>query len=138
MKKQLTLLFLVLLPILYVQAQCEGGMTTNCIDRLTPKFKYLQSYKVERKTGKEYVEYSYAFSKGMEYFINFCPADRKTNGVTVSLFDYSRNQVASTKVDGEKILAIAYPCNTTGIYYIRYTFDGNACGSSALAFKRSL
>jgi hypothetical protein len=38
----------------------------------------------------------------------------------------------------EFISAIAYPCNTTGIYYIQYTFDGSTqnCGGSALGFKR--
>jgi hypothetical protein len=56
----------------------------------------------------------------------------------VTLFDSGRNKVASSKINGQFIAAIAYPCNATGIYYIQYTFDGSAahCGGSALGFKR--
>jgi hypothetical protein len=53
------------------------------------------------------------------------------------LFDSNRNKVASSKINGQLVSAIAYPCNATGIYYIQYTFDGGGkCGGSALGFKR--
>jgi hypothetical protein len=70
--------------------------------------------------------------------INICAAAQPTDGIVVSLYDSNRNKVASSKVNGQFISAIAYPCNTTGIYYIQYTFDGSTgyCGGSALGFKR--
>ncbi|MFO0507249.1 MAG: hypothetical protein ACK5YS_00070, partial [bacterium] len=59
-------------------------------------------------------------------------------GIIVTLYDSERNKVASSKINGQFISAIAYPCNATGIYYIQYTFDGSLgkCGGSALGFKR--
>ncbi len=119
-------------------AQCNAeSLSTQCIPKLAEGFNFLKSYKIE-KGGKEYVEYSYVFAKGAQYMINICAPGQSTDGIVVSLFDSKRNQVASSKVNGQFISAIAYPCPATGIYYIRYTFDGstNNCGGSALGFKR--
>jgi hypothetical protein len=70
--------------------------------------------------------------------INICADGQATDGIVVSLFDSGRNKVATSKINGQFISAIAYPCNATGIYYIQYTFDGSnaKCGGSALGFKR--
>lgn len=97
----------------------------------------MKSYKIE-KGAKDFVEYSYVFTKGTQYMINICADGQSTDGIVVSLFDSNRNKVATSKVNGQFISAIAYPCNTTGIYYIQYTFDGSTgnCGGSALGFKR--
>ena len=97
----------------------------------------MKSYKIE-KGGKDYVEYSYVFTKRTQYMINLCAPGEGTDGIVVSLFDSNRNKVATSKISGQYITAIAYPCNTTGIYYIQYSFDGstNYCGGSALGFKR--
>ena len=121
-----------------VIGQCNAdNLSTQCIPKLSPGFNFLKSYKIE-KGGKEYVEYSYVFTKGTQYMINICAAGQNTDGIVVSLFDSNRNKVASSKINGQFISAIAYPCNTTGIYYIQYTFDGSTsyCGGSALGFKR--
>ncbi len=119
-------------------AQCNAGsLSTQCIPKLASGFNFLKSYKVEN-TGKEYVEYSYVFTKGTQYMINVCAPDQNSDGIVVTLYDSKRNKVASNKVDDQYISAIAYPCNATGIYYIQYTFDdaSSACGGSALGFKR--
>ena len=121
-----------------VIAQCNAeNLSSQCIPKLASGFNFLKSYKIE-KGGKEYVEYSYVFAKGTQYMINICAPGQNTDGIVVSLFDSKRNKVASSKVDGQFISAIAYPCPATGIYYIQYTFDGstNYCGGSALGFKR--
>ena len=119
-------------------AQCNAEtLSSQCIPKLASGFNFLKSYKVE-KGGKEYVEYSYVFTKGTQYMINICAAAQPTDGIVVSLYDSQRNKVASSKINGQFIAAIAYPCNNTGIYYIQYTFDGSTgyCGGSALGFKR--
>lgn len=119
-------------------AQCNAeNLSTQCIPKLASGFNFLKSYKVE-KSGKEYIEYSYVFTKGTQYMINICAPDQNSDGIIVSLYDSKRNKVASSKVDDQYISAIAYPCNSTGIYYIQYTFDDEAsyCGGSALGFKR--
>jgi hypothetical protein len=127
-----------ILSALDVLAQCNAEELSNqCIPKLAAGFNFLKSYKIE-KGGKEFVEYSYVFTKGTQYMINICAPTAPTDGIVVSLFDSNRNKVATSKVNGQFIQAIAYPCNTTGIYYIQYTFDGstNYCGGSALGFKR--
>jgi hypothetical protein len=120
-------------------AQCNAdALSSECIPKLQTGFNFLKSYKIE-KGGKDYVEYSYVFTKGTQYMINICTGTAQgTDGIVVSLYDSNRNKVASSKINGQFISAIAYPCNTTGIYYIQYTFDGSAkyCGGSALGFKR--
>lgn len=119
-------------------AQCNAEvLSTQCIPKLASGFNFVKSYKVE-KAGREYVEYSYVFTKGTQYMINVCAPDQNADGIVVTLYDAKRNKVASNKVDDQYVSAIAYPCNTTGIYYIQYTFDDSAsdCGGSALGFKR--
>jgi hypothetical protein len=139
MKKLLIFVFSIfLLSGLEVIAQCNAeNFSTQCIPKLATGFNFLKSYKIE-KGGKDFVEYSYVFTKGTQYMINICAGGQSTDGIVVSLFDSNRNKVASSKVNGQFISAIAYPCNTTGIYYIQYTFDGSTsyCGGSALGFKR--
>jgi hypothetical protein len=139
MKKLFVFVFSVfLLSGIKVNAQCNAEiLSTQCIPKLASGFNFLKSYKVE-KAGKEYVEYSYVFTKGTQYMINICAPDQNSDGIIVTLYDSKRNKVASNKVKDEYITAIAYPCNATGIYYIQYTFDdaSSACGGSALGFKR--
>jgi hypothetical protein len=139
MKKSIFIVLSVLvLSALDVIGQCNSdALSSQCIPKLATGFNFLKSYKIE-KGGKEYVEYSYVFTKGTQYMINICSPGTSTDGIVVSLFDSNRNKVASSKINGQFISAIAYPCNTTGIYYIQYTFDGSTsyCGGSALGFKR--
>jgi hypothetical protein len=139
MKKSIFIVLIVLVAsALEVIGQCNSDvLSSQCIPKLASGFNFLKSYKIE-KGGKEYVEYSYVFTKGTQYMINICSPGTATDGIVVSLFDSNRNKVASSKINGQFIQAIAYPCNTTGIYYIQYTFDGSTsyCGGSALGFKR--
>lgn len=121
------------------EAQCNSeALSTQCIPKLASGYNFLKSYKLE-KGGKSYVEYSYVFTKGTQYMINICVPGQNSEGIIVTLYDSKRNKVASSKVNEQYISAIAYPCNTTGIYYIQYSFDdatSSACGGSALGFKR--
>lgn len=139
MKKLLIFVFSVFVfSTLDVIAQCNAeSLSTACIPKLATGFNFLKSYKIE-KGGKEFVEYSYVFTKGTQYMINICAGGANTDGIVVSLFDSNRNKVASSKYNGQFLSAMTYPCNTTGIYYIQYTFDGSTsyCGGSALGFKR--
>ncbi len=120
--------------------QCDPENFSNtCIPKLASGFNFLKSYKIDGEDGsKEKVEYSYVFTKGTQYMINICATGTETDGIVVTLFDSGRNKVATSKINGQFISAIAYPCNATGIYYIQYTFDGSGskCGGSALGFKR--
>jgi hypothetical protein len=143
MKKTITLCLALLIGCICsvdLSGQCDSETLSNaCIPKLAAGFNFLKSYKIDGETGgKDKIEYSYVFTKGTQYMINLCAAGAAPDGLIVSLFDSNRNKVATSKVNGEFITAIAYPCNATGIYYIQYTFDGAAakCGGSALGFKR--
>lgn len=123
------------------QAQCNPEIfTQTCTPKLTSTgFNFLKSYKIDGDGGnKEKVEYSYVFTKGTQYMINICANGENTDGIVVSLFDGSRNKVATNKIDNQTVSAIQFPCNATGIYYIQYTFDKPSafCGGSSLGFKR--
>ena len=143
MKKAIYSIFVVGLFFLFsgqANGQCNPEQYTDaCIPKLASGFNFLKSYKIDGQGGaKTKVEYSYVFTKGTQYMINVCATGSNTDGIVVSLYDSNRNQVATSKVNGQYISAIAYPCNTTGIYYIQYTFDNSTqfCGGSALGFKR--
>ncbi|MBS1491250.1 MAG: hypothetical protein JSS93_12045 [Bacteroidetes bacterium] len=142
MKKIISSVFLLSLIALStpLASQCNSENFANaCIPKLATGFNFLKSYKVDGEGGsKEKVEYSYVFTKGTQYMINLCSNGAATDGIVVTLFDSGRNKVATSKINGQFISAIAYPCNATGIYYIQYTFDGGGgkCGGSALGFKR--
>lgn len=117
---------------------CDSdNLANSCIPKLATGFNFLKSYKVDG-LAKDKVEYSYVFTKGTQYMINLCANGTTTDGIVVSIFDKERNKVATSKINGQFITAIAYPCNATGIYYIQYTFDEPSahCGGSALGFKR--
>lgn len=120
--------------------QCNSeNLSNQCIPKLATGFNFLKSYKIDGEGGaKDKVEYSYVFTKGTQYMINICSPTSSADGIVVSLYDSNRNKVATSKINGQFITAIAYPCNATGIYYIQYTFDGSSsyCGGSALGFKR--
>lgn len=142
MKKKIALALLIISCVgsFELIGQCDTENLSNaCIPKLATGFNFLKSYKIDGEGGaKEKIEYSYVFTKGTQYMINLCATGAATDGLVVSLFDSNRNKVATSKVNGEFITAIAYPCNATGIYYIQYTFDGSTarCGGSALGFKR--
>jgi hypothetical protein len=133
-------LFVFILSASAATAQCNSeNLSNDCIPKLVSGFNFLKSYKIDGAGGsKDKVEYSYVFTKGTQYMINICAPTQPTDGIVVTLFDSQRNKVATSKMNGQFISALAFPCNATGIYYIQYTFDGSAsyCGGSALGFKR--
>lgn len=131
---------LIAASTLNANAQCNAdGHVDSCIPKLAAGFNFLKSYPIDGQGGsKKMVEYSYVFTKGTQYMINVCADGDATDGIVVNIFDGNRNQVATSKINGQYISAIAFPCNATGIYYIQYAFDSSNkyCGGSALGFKR--
>ena len=141
MKKSLFFISSILLfSAMQAIGQCNSeNLSNDCIPKLASGFNFLKSYKIDGADGaKDKVEYSYVFTKGTQYMINICAPTQPTDGIVVTLFDSQRNKVATSKINGQFIAAIAFPCNATGIYYIQYTFDQptSYCGGSALGFKR--
>jgi hypothetical protein len=120
-----TLFILLLVSSLAISAneqaesQCNADNLANaCIPKLASGFNFLKSYKVNGES-KEKVEYSYVFTKGTQYMINVCSNGSATDGIVVSIFDKERNRVATSKINGQFITAIAYPVQRNG--YLLYT-----------------
>lgn len=134
------ILSVFMLSTVEASAQCNAeNLSNDCIPKLASGFNFLKSYKVDGAGGsKDKVEYSYVFTKGTQYMISICAPTQPTDGVVVTLFDSQRNKVATSKVNGQFVTAMAFPCNATGIYYIQYTFDNSDsyCAGSAMGFKR--
>ena len=138
MKRILLVFGFLAVSIGFSNAQCNAdSFTTTCIPKLADGFNFLKGYKIDGQDGvKAKVEYSYVFTKGTQYMINICSGN--ASDIVINLFDSKRNRVASSKIGDQYATAIAFPCKSTSIYYISYTFnDGSGyCGGSALGFKR--
>lgn len=122
------------------KAQCSPTESVKvCIPKLAGGFNFLKSYEINGRGGRlEKVEYSYPFAKGTQYMVNLCSSEGENKGLVVTLYDSSRKQLATSVVNGQHVSAIVFTCQSTGIYYITYTFDNSTqyCGGSALGFKR--
>jgi hypothetical protein len=143
MKNKIAIAVLTLFSVFassHVMAQCLAETFSKaCIPKLSEGFLFLKNYKIDNEGGvKEKVEYSYVFTKGTQYMINLCTAGENAGGIVIHLLNSDRNQIASSKINGQTVSAISYPCQATGIYYIQYTFElaGQNCGGSALGFKK--
>ena len=136
-----TLLLMLALGFVSVQtvAQCKPSEYVDlCVPKLPGGFMFLKSYEVNGKGGQlEKVEYSYPFAKGTDYVINLCGQESNGPGMVVTLFDYKRNKIATNVIDGQYASAMVFSCQSTGIYYLTYTFEeSNAhCGGSVIGFK---
>ena len=135
-----TLLLLLALDFTYIHtiAQCNSSEIVDiCKPKLPSDFMLLKSYEVNGKDGLEKVEFSYPFVKGTDYIINLCPQESEDVGMVVTLFDYKRNELVTSDIDGQYATAIVFSCKTTGIYYIKYTFkkSNTDCGGSVIGFK---
>ncbi|MGK7394724.1 MAG: hypothetical protein ACNS62_09125 [Candidatus Cyclobacteriaceae bacterium M3_2C_046] len=123
-----------------VNAQCNtDGYVENCMGSMADGFTFLKSYKVDGVGGqKDKVEFSYVFSKDTQYFINICTGGENTDGIKMTLLDSNRKMVGTNFMNGKFFPAITFPCATTGIYYISFTFENSSahCGGSVLGFKR--
>src|SRR5688500_20402183 len=96
MKKLILIVLSVfILSTLDVIGQCNSETFSNsCIPKLSTGFNFLKSYKIE-KGGKDYVEYSYVFTKGTQYMINICANPQPTDGIIDSFYYSSRTNVAA-------------------------------------------
>ena len=120
--------------------QCNTSLYTEMSIKSMPEdFTFLKTFKIDGKNGaNEKVEYSYVFSKDTKYSLNISTEGEEIDGIVVSMYDSNRKQVATNNVKGTLYSGIEYPCKSTGIYYITFTFEDSKtyCGGSALGFKR--
>lgn len=119
-------------------AQCNSSEIIDlCVPNLPNGFVFLKGYEVNGKQDQlEILEYSYPFAKGTDYMINLCP-QAGVEGLVVTLYNHKRVEMATNVIDGQFATAIVFSCQTTGLYYITYTFDKSSsdCGGFVIGLK---
>jgi hypothetical protein len=117
---------------------CDATRLIDDQKKQLESFYFLKGYKFVNP--KPTNEYSFVFTRGTTYQITLCLEDRKKRDVEMTVFDKSRNLVASNASNRKKEKNILeFKCSATGIYYMQYDFkeEPNFCGASVLAFKRT-
>lgn len=121
-------------------AQCNSALfAEGAKDKLPQSFTFLKSYQIDGKGGaKPRIEFSYVFSKNSTYRIYINGEDGGANGIKATLLDANRRVKARSYANGRLYPAFNFDCPATGIYYIRFEFEGYStyCGGAALGFKR--
>ncbi len=117
-------------------SQCMSDKLQKDCSSMLDSYIFVKSFNVNEAT-----EVSYVFSKGTQYVITLCDeASSDNEKMVVELYDRQHKLVASSyiKKTNKHYAKIGYPCNATGVYYMKYSFqDGSAgCGVSVLGFKR--
>lgn len=112
-----------------------------CVEKLPDGYTFLKSYTIDGKNGaRKSVRYSYIFSKNTSYLIMLANTNSKSksvNKIKVTLYDSNGKKLASSYSKGRYYPGLSYKCNATGIYFMKFQFDGsNFCAGSVLAFKR--
>ena len=131
------------MPVLWgTQVRAQNNVSNQmveCIPTLPADFNFLKSFKInEENSANGKLEYSYTFARDTQYIINLCNKDIDKKGIIITLYDFQRHKLVTSKIKGKYLSTIIFNCKTTGIYYITYTFD-NAIkfyGQSILGFKK--
>ena len=114
-------------------AQCDNSALKSECSSLLNSFIFVKSFNVSKAS-----EFSYVFSKGTTYVITCCDPAADGKKMVVELYDRNRKKIASNVVKGKYYSKIGYPCGATGVYYMKYSFQGGAsgCGVSVIGFKK--
>ena len=131
-------IFLVLIFFAFTSIKAFSQCSSDeCIAKLGEGYTFLKTYKME-SVGEE-TEHSYVFSKETSYMLVLCGKDGVSPNVTVTPYDSNRKEIATNydKKNNKYFNAIVYTSKATGMYYLRYSFQGEQpCCVSVLAFKK--
>lgn len=131
---------ITILWIYKVNAQNDlSNRSDECIPVLPVSYNFLKSFKVSDDNSLDgKLEYSYPFTKNTQYIIKICAENATSKGIVITLYDFHRNEIATSKINNQNLSTILFKCKTTGIYYISYTFENTLkfSGHSILGFKK--
>ena len=136
---RLLAIFTLLIGISHLsKAQCNpSDYTETCISNLDSTFHYIKSFSLDGQDGAaQFTEHSYVFTKDTDYLINWCTMTDVEDAISLEILDQNRLSVANSK-DGTLKDQLEFSCKTTGIYYLRYSFNNveDYCGGSAMGFR---
>ena len=139
MKRMLLPAIILLLTTFGIAQNGHAQCTTDaCANKLSEGFTFLKGYQLQVATVHE-VEFSYVFSKGTSYQLVICNQDGTSKDIEVTLYDSQRHKLISNfdKESNKYYGALIYECQTTGIFYMKYTYKNKpSCCNAVLAFKR--
>jgi hypothetical protein len=134
------LVILFLFP-LHSSGQCDPDkLLDKCASNLGT-YNYIKSFVAYANPRKKSdSENTYVFSKGSTYKLIACDEDGARGRMIISLYDRNRSLIACTFNDktGKYYTELLYPCSSTGVYYIKATFENtkNGCGMFILGFTK--
>lgn len=137
MKKILVALALFIFSeLVYISSYaCDASKyKQQCVSQLGSEYTYLKSFQLNGEA-----EYSFVFSKGTLYMLTTANALGEATDIEIQLFDPSHKLIVSNyDKKNDKYYPINYPCNSTGVHYMKFIFNGKSkdCGLSVLGFKR--
>lgn len=108
-------------------------LASECVKQMPRKFRTLKAFNVMKRKEQEYYECSYVLTKGNRYNIGTC--FNTVDNLKIEVFNSKRSLMASI-TSGKKYSKLTYKCLSSGIYYMRFSFDSsnNTCGASLLSF----
>lgn len=124
------------ITFLKAQSQCNPEQyTEKGIKKLEQGYTFLKSYPISGENGKQY---SYIFSQGTSYLITLANNATDSKGIYITLYDSENREIASSYQNGKFYPAVAFNCSKTGIYHLKFTFQGSKdhCAAGVLAMKR--
>lgn len=142
---RLIMIIIVLMGVLLFPSAASGQCGTDeyldkCASALG-SYNYIKSFTVDVKAKKKSsLEYSYVFSKGSKYMLIACNQNVIGGKMIMNLFDRNHNLVACTydEKDNKYYSDLVYPCSSTGVYYITFTFPEakKGCGLCIIGFNK--
>jgi hypothetical protein len=134
------LTFLLFTSFQVSYAQCNSELYVNkSMKALESGFQFSKSYRIDGRGGtRKKIEYTCVFSKDTNYQIKVSCKDGGAQGVIGTLFDSKRNEMVSTYYNNKFLEGWTFKCQSTGIYYLTFTFKNSQsyCGAAVLAFRR--
>ena len=118
-------------------AQGEPCKAKETASKLIEGYTFLKNYQIDKTT--EEVEYSYVFSNNTTYILAMANKEGNANNVIVEILDSNKKLIASNynKKTDKYYPAVVFPCKSTGIYYLKFTFKERPdCFASVLGFKK--
>ncbi len=124
-----------------VYGQCDSDMLLDQCAHNLGTYNYIKSFSMKASSHrKSNHEYSYVFSKGSNYLIIVCDQNLKGGKMIVNLYDREHNLIGSTfdEKENKYYPELRYSCETTGVYYIKASFEGSkgGCGMCILGFNK--
>jgi hypothetical protein len=118
-------------------SDCDIEKTKSiCITKLNNGFSFLKSYDLDEKEE----EYSFIFSRGVNYMLTSALSQDVESQVEIRLYDKSKKLLYTNYNKRKKTYSnIIYSCTYTGVHYIQYVNRDDSkskCGVGVLGYKR--